>query len=118
MKIYQLHRTQTLPITIEAAWTFFSNPHNLATITPPWLDFAMLQVGDQTVYAGQILRYRVRPLWGLPLTWVSEIKHLRPPRFFVDEQRDGPYRLWHHQHHFTPVEGGVDSGHRASRSDR
>lgn len=99
-KVYKLERKQTLPISRNECWEFFSTPRNLPRITPPWLGFDIGDLPDETARAGQIFQYRVRPMLGIPLTWVSEITHLVPLEMFVDEQRFGPYRFWHHQHLF------------------
>lgn len=106
--------------SLEEAWDFFSDPCNLATITPPWLAFTVT-CEPGPMFAGQLVTYTISPLPGLPLLarlrmpWVTEITHVDGPRsagpdaplFFVDEQRLGPYRFWHHQHRFTAVEDGV-----------
>lgn len=102
-----IHRRQHLPITSAQAWEFFSNPENLCRITPAWLCFSVRSGAESTMYAGQILTYRIRPFPGIVLGWVTEITHVRHGAFFVDEQRMGPYRFWHHQHHFRPSRGGV-----------
>ncbi len=108
MKIYQLKTKQFLPISIDKAWEFFSNPNNLSKITPPWLNFEVTSQLENKVYAGMIITYKVRPLLNIPITWVTEITHVREPNFFVDEQRFGPYKFWHHQHIFKKVEGGIE----------
>ncbi len=108
MKIYQLKTKQFLPISIDKAWEFFSNPNNLSKITPPWLNFEVTSQLEKKVYAGMIITYKVRPLLNIPITWVTEITHVREPNFFVDEQRFGPYKFWHHQHIFKKVEGGIE----------
>lgn len=108
MRLHRIHRIQTLPLDIHKAWDFFSDPANLARITPPWLDFRVTTKRPARMYAGQILTYTVRALPGLDLRWVTEITHVREPSFFVDEQRFGPYRFWHHQHRFRATEGGVE----------
>ena len=100
-------RTQRLPIDLDAAWSFFSDPYNLARITPPSMGFDVLSGGDDAMYAGQIITYRIRPFLSIPTGWVTEITHVREPHFFVDEQRVGPYRFWHHQHHFEADGDGV-----------
>jgi ligand-binding SRPBCC domain-containing protein len=108
MKIYNLKRTQFLPITLQEAWDFFSSPNNLEKITPSKMGFVILyKSGGEKMYPGQLIRYTVRVLPFLPLHWVTEITHVQEPQYFVDEQRFGPYALWHHQHHFTKVDGGV-----------
>ncbi len=106
--LHFLTRTQTLPISLAEAWAFFSNPANLCRITPTWLDFRLTCPPPAPMYAGQILTYTIRPLPGLRLRWVTEITHVREPRFFVDEQRMGPYRFWHHQHLFRETLQGVE----------
>ena len=109
MKVYNLHRKQILPITLEEAWDFFSKPQNLKKITPEHMGFKILyQSGGTEMYAGQMIRYIVRVLPVVPLHWVTEITHVQEPHYFVDEQRFGPYAMWHHQHHFKAVEGGVE----------
>lgn len=107
--MHTLTRTQFLSIPLDEAWAFFSNPGNLCHITPPELDFTVTCPAPEPMYAGQILTYTIRPFAGLPVTqeWVTEITHVREPHFFVDEQRMGPYRFWHHQHVFREVQGGV-----------
>ncbi len=108
MKIYQFRSKQFLPINIETAWEFFSNPNNLPVITPPWLNFEITTRLDDKMYAGMIITYLVRPLLNIPTTWVTEITHVRQPYFFVDEQRFGPYKFWHHQHIFRESQGGIE----------
>jgi len=85
-------------MSLERAWDFLSDPHNLRTITPDALDFRILSELPPKMYAGMFICYRIRPLLGLPMTWVTEITHVDAPHYFVDEQRVGPYRIWHHQH--------------------
>lgn len=108
MKIYKLERRQFVPITIDQAWNFFSSPKNLKKITPDYLGFEITSKEQDEMYAGMIITYIVKPLLGIPLRWMTEIKHVQEPNFFVDEQRVGPYKIWHHEHHFKEVDGGVD----------
>ena len=108
MKVYQLKTVQNLPIGIEEAWEFFSNPNNLSVITPEWLNFKVTSKLPDKMYAGMIISYKVHPVLGIPTTWVTEITHVKEPFYFVDEQRFGPYKLWHHQHHFKEIDNGVD----------
>ena len=108
MKPFTLERTLTLPIAPATAWKFFSNPANLVKITPPEMDFRITSPHQGDVYAGQIITYTVRPLFRVAVNWTTEITHVECPHFFVDEQRFGPYRFWHHQHRFREVEGGVE----------
>mgnify|MGYP000722411960 CR=1 FL=1 len=108
MNTYRINRLQILPISIETAWDFFSNPLNLSAITPPWLNFRVTSSVAGRMYPGMIITYQLTPVAGFPVNWVSEITHVREPMFFVDEQRIGPYRFWHHQHVFTPIDVGVE----------
>jgi ligand-binding SRPBCC domain-containing protein len=106
MKLYQLKTSQKLPISLETAWKFFSNPANLSKITPPWLNLEVRTDLPEKMYAGMVITYLVRPLLNIPQTWVTEITHVNEPNYFVDEQRFGPYKMWHHQHIFTKAENG------------
>lgn len=108
MKLYRLDRSQFLPISIETAWDFFSNPHNLQQITPVWLDFKITNRIPEKMHAGMIIRYRLKTLFRLPTTWITEITHVNEPVFFVDVMRSGPYRFWHHQHRFDEKAKGVE----------
>ncbi len=109
MKIYSLKKTQILPIGIEEAWGFFSSPRNLSKITPDQMGFKILHIsGGEKMYCGQIIRYMVNVLPLISVHWVTEITHVNEPQYFVDEQRFGPYALWHHQHHFKVVPEGVE----------
>jgi ligand-binding SRPBCC domain-containing protein len=107
MSLHRFETEQTLPITREVAWDFFSDPANLAVITPPDMGFEVTSPLPDRAYAGLIITYRVRPLFGIPVQWVTEITHVDDGNYFVDEQRLGPYRVWHHEHHFTKVPGGI-----------
>ncbi len=104
--VHILETTQIIRASIERAWDFFSDPRNLAKITPPELDFTILTALPERVYPGMMIEYRVRPLLGIPARWVTEITHVEPEKFFVDEQRIGPYRIWHHEHQFRELDGG------------
>ncbi len=104
--IHVLESSQTVHADIEQVWAFFSDPRNLSKITPPELDFAILSTLPQHIYPGMMIEYRVRPLFGIPARWVTEITHVEQGKLFVDEQRIGPYRIWHHEHHFKQLDGG------------
>lgn len=108
MKIHRLYRRQFLPISLEEAWPFFSTPHNLERITPPFLNFKITSAVPDEIYSGLIITYRIAAVAGIPMTWVTEIKHVEPLRRFVDEQRIGPFRFWHHEHSFRAVENGIE----------
>lgn len=106
--MYTLKSTQRLPISIEEAWNFFSNPKNLNTITPDSMNFITLSGDDRKMFAGQIIHYKISPFNGITLEWVTEITHVKEKEFFVDEQRFGPYNFWHHKHFFRSIDGGVE----------
>ncbi|AUC81580.1 SRPBCC family protein [Lacinutrix sp. Bg11-31] len=108
MKIYTFHKKQNLPITKEQAWAFLSSPKNLKTITPDYMGFDILSGADRPMYAGQIIQYIVTPVLGIKTKWVTEITHVVDGEYFVDEQRFGPYALWHHKHFIKEIEGGVE----------
>ncbi|MEM7086892.1 MAG: SRPBCC family protein [Bacteroidota bacterium] len=107
MKIYTLHVEQQLPITKQEAWDFLSKPENLKTITPPYMGFNILSGADRPMYAGQIIQYVVTPVMNIKTKWVTEITHVVDGSYFVDEQRYGPYSLWHHKHFIKEIDGGV-----------
>ncbi|MCS7173840.1 MAG: SRPBCC family protein [Armatimonadetes bacterium] len=106
--LHRLERTLVLHAELGTVWEFFADPRNLPEITPPWLDLRLVSPVPDRMYPGLLLEYRVRPFGGLAWPWVAEITHIREGSLFVDEQRLGPYRLWHHEHHFRIVPGGVE----------
>lgn len=106
MIIHRLESEQIVTATLERCWEFFSSPKNLSVITPPDLDFVVLSKLPKEVYAGLFIEYRVRPLLGIAVTWVTEITQVRAPHYFCDEQRHGPYRIWHHEHFFEELNDG------------
>ena len=109
MKVYRLHPTQDLPIDLETAWSFFSDPRNLSEITPPELRLTVLtEQLPERMHEGMIIRYTLHPWLRVRIGWVTEITHVDEPHTFVDEQRFGPYRFWHHLHRFSPTESGVE----------
>jgi len=108
MKIYRLETIQNLPISQKEAWDFLSDPKNLKTITPDYMGFEILSGAAERMYAGQIIQYIVTPVFGIPTKWVTEITHVQKGSYFVDEQRFGPYDLWHHKHFINPIKNGVE----------
>lgn len=108
MAFYQLEQTQKIPAGINEVWDFISSPANLKEITPKHMGFTVTSnTGDAKMYPGMIITYKVSPLFGIKLDWMTEITHVREKEYFVDEQRIGPYSLWHHQHKIEAIEGGV-----------
>jgi ligand-binding SRPBCC domain-containing protein len=106
--MYQLKRTQFIKADIQTCWEFFSSPKNLKLITPPYMGFEVKVDLPEKMYEGLMIEYTVRPLFGIPMSWITEIKTVKENEFFVDEQRKGPYTIWHHEHHFKQVEGGIE----------
>ena len=108
MAVYQLTTEQKLTTSIDAIWDFISSPRNLQKITPDYMGFDITSENlPEKMYPGMIIRYKVSPLLGLKMTWVTEITHVVDKSYFVDEQRVGPYKIWHHQHRIVPIKKGV-----------
>ncbi len=109
MKVYTKEYKTFLPLDIDKAWDFFSSPRNLAKITPEHMGFIITsKFNDEKMYPGMLITYKVSPLMGIQMDWCTEITHVIDKKYFVDEQRFGPYAMWHHQHHFKAVEGGIE----------
>ncbi|MBR9860090.1 SRPBCC family protein [bacterium] len=108
MGIYKFEAEQLLNADLDELWDFISSPANLKKITPPSMGFDITS-GDlpEKMYEGMMISYIVKPLAGIPMTWLTEITHVQDREFFVDEQRSGPYTIWHHEHHLIPTEKGV-----------
>jgi len=107
MKVYSKQSVQKVNASVEECWTFFSSPRNLQKMTPLTMGFEITDFDGKNMYPGQIIQYKVSPLLGIKLTWVTEITIVEENRYFIDVQRFGPYILWHHKHFFEPVENGV-----------
>jgi ligand-binding SRPBCC domain-containing protein len=107
MKLHRLDDRLWLPIDLDTAWDFFSQPENLNRITPDDMHFNILTGAGERSFAGQIISYKIAPVPGVPLAWVTEITQCVPGSYFIDEQRFGPYRFWHHLHRFEAGDGGV-----------
>lgn len=107
-KLYRIHRKQSFQIQIQEAWDFFSDCRNLSEITPDYLDFSFVGEPPERMCEGMSITYRIRPVLGIPVTWVTEITHVDEPWLFVDEQRLGPYSFWQHKHLFRAIAGGVE----------
>ncbi|MCM4156038.1 SRPBCC family protein [Gramella sp. AN32] len=108
MKLYQLKSIQKLPISKEKAWNFLSDPKNLKVITPDYMGFEIVSGAERPMFPGQMIQYVVRPVVGIKTKWVTEITHVQEGEYFVDEQRFGPYALWHHKHFIKAIPGGVE----------
>ncbi|MDD5360941.1 MAG: SRPBCC family protein [Ignavibacteria bacterium] len=106
--MHLLETKQKLPVDLKTAWEFFSSPDNLKEITPEYMGFDIISVSSAKMYPGMIIRYKVRPMLNFPIDWVTEITHVSEHEYFVDEQRFGPYKFWHHTHRFIEINGGVE----------
>lgn len=100
---------QKLGIDLDTAWDFFSSPKNLKEITPSYMGFDITSGNqDEKIYPGMIVTYKVSPLLNIPMNWMTEITQVSHKSYFIDEQLSGPYKIWHHEHHFREIEGGVE----------
>jgi ligand-binding SRPBCC domain-containing protein len=109
MAVHSIKTVQKMPVSLKEAWIFFSNPANLQAITPGHMGFRIISKHHgEKMYTGQLIEYKVRPFLNIPLYWMTEITHAEELKYFIDVQRKGPYSLWHHQHHFKEIEGGVE----------
>jgi len=106
MKVHRFVQEQTLPISLREAWAFFSVPRNLEKIMPTNMPFRTLSGADEPMYAGQLITNQVMPIKPIWMTWVTEITQVQEEQYFIDEQRFGPYSLWHHRHLFTETADG------------
>ena len=108
MKIYEKEWNQFIPRPLDEVWEFFSRPENLNEITPKDMNFEILSnIENKPMYEGMIINYTVTPLFGIKMRWTTEIQRIKEEKYFVDEQRFGPYAMWHHEHHFEEKDGGV-----------
>ena len=103
----KIRQEQFLPIPLDEAWEFFATPVNLNKVTPGDLTFEITSEVPDKMYEGLIITYRIKPMLNIAVDWCTEITHIKEKEFFVDEQRKGPYNIWHHEHHFKETEGGV-----------
>ena len=105
--MYVLKQEQILPISLQQAWDFFATPKNLNEVTPADLTFKITSALPEKMYEGLMITYKIKPTLNIPLNWCTEITHIKEMEYFVDEQRSGPYKIWHHEHHFKAVDDGV-----------
>lgn len=108
MGFYQLHKTLKITASLDEVWEFISSPSNLKKITPDYMGFDITSgLSGEKMYPGMIISYKVSPVFGIKMNWVTEITHVKEKEYFVDEQRIGPYSMWHHEHKIESIEGGV-----------
>lgn len=104
---YTLYASQWANVDLDRCWDFFSDPRNLGKLTPPEMDFRITSREVPKMFAGQLITYRIGILPGVKSSWVTEITQVNPKKYFIDEQRFGPYSMWHHKHGFEAKDGGV-----------
>jgi ligand-binding SRPBCC domain-containing protein len=107
MKIYKIETVQHVNASLDECWAFFSSPQNLQKITPNDMGFEITDFDNKSVYPGQVIQYKVSPLFGIKLSWMTVITAVKDKAYFIDEQRFGPYTLWHHKHFFEATETGT-----------
>ena len=108
MAFYQFERSQKINASKEEIWDFISSPANLKKITPAYMGFDITSKNTaEKMYEGMLISYLVKPLLNIKTSWVTEITHINEGHFFIDEQRMGPYKLWHHQHFIEEIPNGV-----------
>tara|TARA_B100001287_G_scaffold273953_1_gene278361 strand:- start:1440 stop:1895 length:456 start_codon:yes stop_codon:yes gene_type:complete len=107
MSLTQLFYEQKINTDIDKLWKFISSPKNLSKITPRYMDFKILTEIPNEMYEGLIISYTVKPILGIKMNWVTEITHIKDKKYFVDEQRKGPYKMWHHEHILLETDNGI-----------
>ena len=107
MKVYKKEIVQHINASLDECWEFFSSPRNLQKITPESMGFEITDFDNRSMYAGQIIQYKISPLLGLKLNWTTEITQVKDKAYFIDDQRFGPYSFWHHKHFFEATPNGV-----------
>ncbi len=105
MRLYQLKYTTIIDANLEQVWNFFSNPDNLGELTPKHIKFEIRSDNETSMYAGKIISYNITPIASIPMKWVTEITHYKERKYFIDEQRFGPFKFWHHLHKFIEEDG-------------
>ena len=107
MSLTQLFYEQKINTDLDNLWKFISSPKNLSKITPSYMDFKILSKVPNEMYEGLIISYTVKPILGVKMNWVTEITHIKDKKYFVDEQRKGPYKMWHHEHILIETDNGI-----------
>ncbi len=105
--IYTLYSEKKIKATIEEAWSFFSKPKNLNALTPEDLNFKITSGNPKEFYQGKIITYKIKLLYIFGFNWTTEITKVEENNCFIDKQLFGPYKLWHHEHHFKDNNDGT-----------
>ena len=109
MRVHSIKSIQKIPVPLEKVWDFYSNHANLQLITPAYMRFKIISQNlNEKLHAGQVIEYKVRPIFNISLNWMTVIRKVEAPIYFMDEQRIGPYSIWQHQHYFSAIEGGTE----------
>jgi len=107
--MHSIKSIQKIPAPLETVWGFYSNHANLQIITPSYMRFKIISQNiNEKLHTGQVIEYKVRPMFNIPLHWMTAIRKVEAPIYFMDEQRKGPYSTWQHQHYFKAIEGGTE----------
>jgi ligand-binding SRPBCC domain-containing protein len=109
VRLRRIEQRQFLPRTsLDEVWEFLANPRTVAAVSPPDLGLRVTSEPPVRVYPGLIVTYDLEVLPRVRWHWVTEVTHIREGRLLVDEQRFGPFRMWHHEHHLAAHDGGVE----------
>ena len=109
MRLHSLTCIQKIPAPLQQVWDFYASHANLQIITPSYMKFKVISQNEaEKLHSGQVIEYQVRPILNIPLYWMTVIKNVSAPTYFMDEQRKGPYSIWQHQHIFKAIDGGTE----------
>tara|TARA_B110000263_G_scaffold195326_1_gene173683 strand:- start:81 stop:578 length:498 start_codon:yes stop_codon:yes gene_type:complete len=105
--LYTLYAKQTVAKEIDLLWDFFRKPRNLNKLTPEDVQFKIISGESDDFYEGKIISYKIKPFKLVALNWVTEISQVKEGSYFIDNQIFGPYKMWHHEHHFKRNDNGT-----------
>ena len=105
--LYTLYAKQTVNKEVGVLWDFFRKPRNLNKLTPEDVHFEIKSGKSDDFYEGKIISYKIKPFKLLALNWVTEISQVKEGSYFIDNQVSGPYKMWHHEHHFKSNADGT-----------
>jgi ligand-binding SRPBCC domain-containing protein len=105
--LYTLYAKQIVDKQIDFLWDFFSKPSNLNKLTPEDVEFKIISGKSDDFYEGKIISYKIKPFKLVTLNWITEISKVKEESYFIDKQISGPYKMWHHEHHFKSNNDGT-----------
>lgn len=105
--LYTLYAKQTVDKDISILWDFFTKPSNLNKLTPEDVHFKIKSGDSDDFYEGKIISYKIKPFKLASLNWITEISKVKEGSYFIDNQISGPYKIWHHEHHFKINDNGT-----------